>query len=120
MESFRAVVLEAVDAVNEWSIRYRKTEDIEIIFIFQYRFYTFCYPYVNDSICDHACITAGTGGTERVIVINVKLIVAPLQDQPWFVVWSNGASAMELGNIKGASLCALRSKSNLQERDEYE
>ena len=54
------------------------------------------------------------------IVINVKLIVAPLQDQPWFVVWSNGASAMELGNIEGASLCDLRSKSNLQERDEYE
>jgi len=23
MESFRAIVLEAVDAVNEWSIRYR-------------------------------------------------------------------------------------------------
>ena len=49
-------------------------EDIEIIFAFEYGFNSFCYPYVDDGICDYTCIAAGTGSTKRVIMINVKLI----------------------------------------------
>jgi len=38
-----------------------------------------------------------------------------LDDEPWLVGWENWASAVELGDVQGAGLCAWWGEGNLEE-----
>ena len=50
------IIVVGESAILEGSILDRIAEDIDVVFIFEDGFDTFCHPDVNGSIGDHPCI----------------------------------------------------------------
>ena len=99
--------------VNERARWWRESESLQIVFIVQHRKDSFCSPDVNDSISNHASITAGASSSKQMSVIDEKIVEWPLENEPRFVRRKNQTGAMELFNIKSACLCSRRRMRNM-------
>jgi hypothetical protein len=113
MNGIVAVVFVSVGTISVFAIRLRKTEGGYVVFVFEHRSDSFSESDVHDSVTNHASITARTGCTKRMCVINEKFTILSLNNKPRLVVREHRASAMKLLNIKSAGLSARRGNCNL-------
>jgi hypothetical protein len=92
------------------------TKHCKVIFIFEYGLDTFCTPYADNAVGDHACIAASRGSPEGMGVIHIEVAQLALDNKPRFVVGNDRTCTVEFGDIDCTCLCAPGCKGDLQRK----
>jgi len=80
--------------------RDRKAKNVEVVFVFDDRFYAFILPNFNRRVANHASVATRRQAAKRTVVIGIET-VGTLEDKPRFVFWMDWASTVKFGNVKG-------------------
>ncbi len=100
-ENLRDIIIVTQISVEEGPGWRRGAEDLQIIFIFADGRHRFRQPDVDSRVCNHASVAASRSGAEWEGMVNVKLSVATLDDEPRLVGRKHRARAMEFCDIQG-------------------
>jgi hypothetical protein len=90
------------------------SKNLQVIFIFEDWPHSFSLPDVDNSITDHASVATRSASTKWMGMVNIKIGGEALDHEPWLVSRKDGTCAVELLDVKGASLSPRRSISNLK------